>query len=489
MVASFLARALPTALALLVGALLPGPTAADDAVPLPSLPELVLDQNLVRLSYESARLSALAYGDADLYLVASNGTAYSHPAYEEINFYTREPDQAVVARGLDGRCYIAYRGTNVNWDDWKQNLNLNNRMIFRNNVTDASGGGEFCETRAGYGDFLATPEAAEGVIDVAGCTSRCADPADCLVLTGHSQGGALATITSILMEKYDPIVITFGQPPAVDAGCPYVPSSRFYRYVNTRIERDGDLGIDPVPFSPTIVSKSVHYGHMIMVGDDDTAVKYLAFDGDYDIFPGFGDKDVAAHTMGIEDSEQSYEGRLRALLLEQEGAGGGLPVATGGFQDGTECDREYQELCAAGVCANDRACGLVVDLCSKGSCERDEDCASGSCVWDACAAGEGAVEPACPCGFDRDCAGGKCDKRFLSLDWTCAREDVPTGAVPDSSTQGAEEEVKVRCSVTTSGFTEKGQLLDIRVIPSWSPRGASRFLDLVRMGYYDGCAL
>lgn len=44
------------------------------------------------------------------------------------------------------------------------------------------------------------------------------------------------------------------------------------------------------------------------------------------------------------------------------------------------------------------------------------------------------------------------------------------------------EEIRVECS-TTEG--------DIRadIIPSWSPFGAARFLHLVRIGYYDGCAI
>mmetsp|Transcript_32652 Transcript_32652/g.96229 ORF Transcript_32652/g.96229 Transcript_32652/m.96229 type:complete len:311 (+) Transcript_32652:202-1134(+) len=50
-------------------------------------------------------------------------------------------------------------------------------------------------------------------------------------------------------------------------------------------------------------------------------------------------------------------------------------------------------------------------------------------------------------------------------------------------------EILVRCTTTASGFRETGQSLDIRVIPWWSPRGASRFLELVRDHYYDGCAL
>eukprot|EP00401_Gymnodinium_catenatum_P009078 CAMPEP_0117538606 /NCGR_PEP_ID=MMETSP0784-20121206/42564_1 /TAXON_ID=39447 /ORGANISM="" /LENGTH=291 /DNA_ID=CAMNT_0005335223 /DNA_START=3 /DNA_END=878 /DNA_ORIENTATION=+ len=49
--------------------------------------------------------------------------------------------------------------------------------------------------------------------------------------------------------------------------------------------------------------------------------------------------------------------------------------------------------------------------------------------------------------------------------------------------------VRVRCSSTAGGGTAHGQAFDIIVRPTWSPRGAARFLQLVRDRYFDGCAL
>eukprot|EP00565_Helicotheca_tamesis_P009626 CAMPEP_0185728656 /NCGR_PEP_ID=MMETSP1171-20130828/4010_1 /TAXON_ID=374046 /ORGANISM="Helicotheca tamensis, Strain CCMP826" /LENGTH=309 /DNA_ID=CAMNT_0028397385 /DNA_START=84 /DNA_END=1013 /DNA_ORIENTATION=- len=46
----------------------------------------------------------------------------------------------------------------------------------------------------------------------------------------------------------------------------------------------------------------------------------------------------------------------------------------------------------------------------------------------------------------------------------------------------------VRCEVSAHGGTELEDL-DIIVRPQWSPWGAQRFLQLIREGYYDGCAL
>lgn len=54
---------------------------------------------------------------------------------------------------------------------------------------------------------------------------------------------------------------------------------------------------------------------------------------------------------------------------------------------------------------------------------------------------------------------------------------------------GKLDALTVRCTTTAEGNTKTNQPLDIMVHPSWSPRGASRFLELVRQDYYDGVAL
>lgn len=50
-------------------------------------------------------------------------------------------------------------------------------------------------------------------------------------------------------------------------------------------------------------------------------------------------------------------------------------------------------------------------------------------------------------------------------------------------------EIAVKCTVTSQGNTVQNEGLTIRVIPWWSPRGACRFLELVRLGYYNHNAL
>jgi len=50
-------------------------------------------------------------------------------------------------------------------------------------------------------------------------------------------------------------------------------------------------------------------------------------------------------------------------------------------------------------------------------------------------------------------------------------------------------EIDVHCTVTSNARKDTNLPLVIRVIPWWSPRGASRFLSLIRDGHYNGVAL
>jgi hypothetical protein len=70
--------------------------------------ESLLTEKVLQISNVAAELSALAYGNA-------SNIAGAH--FEEINYYTQEPDQAIVAK-RDGRCYVAFRGTQKNIDEY-----------------------------------------------------------------------------------------------------------------------------------------------------------------------------------------------------------------------------------------------------------------------------------------------------------------------------------------------------------------------------------
>jgi hypothetical protein len=423
-------------------------TAQDEVV------ESVLTERVLQISHQAAKLSKLAYEvDIVQWAVgvdnATNTTLYSHPDYDEIQFYNEEPDQAIVAK-LDGRCYLSFRGTNVNFADWSQNINLGDVNLYKDaDPTQAS-----CEGRAGFADFLNSGPVVQGRKDLQTCYESCVDPMDCVVVTGHSQGGATAVHASIVLYSLNPTVVTFGQPPAVDVGCSLIPSQRFFRFVNSKLEdgevsdcdssqcsrvpfdsllvlklvfspytlsslKVGDIGFDPVVFSPAFISKSVHYGYFILLGEDTTATKYLGLDQDYTFAPSFFDRqnEIAAHSIGGEP--YSYETRVQALLNTGLSTSN-FPVSTDGYANGVPCDRAYHELCASERCGLDYVCAPKVDeLCIPETCEKDADCDSGTCIYESCAAGSGQVELNCPCRFDSSCRSGECDQAITSFDWTC----------------------------------------------------------------------
>ncbi len=411
-------------------------------------PQFNLTERILEVSLVAANLSALVYvNDTSEFAVldeAGGVSDYEYPGFDFIRFYTEEPDQAILAK-TGGRCYVAFRGTNVNVEDWLQNADLGDAFVYKDNDNSTE---PACEARAGFAYFLTASPVQQGVADLNECVETCEDPDDCVVITGHSQGGAIAALASITLFSYNPIIVTFGQPPTLDPGCPYVPSERFYRYVNSMkdIDEEDDMGFDLVPFAPTFISGSGHYGYYILLSDDPMNVKYLGFNDDYEFVPAISDNKAAAHTMS--GTSYGYESRIASLLENFPSVG------TGGFEAGNICEDSYSDLCLSGSCVEFKCIptGGVQELCIKSSCETDSDCAGDAvCIWDSCALGAGMVQDGCPCGVSSDCANNDCiTKNLLALDFACATnettdEDGGGDGGGDSSAQGI-------WRVTTSTF-------------------------------------
>ena len=321
--------------------------------------EPVLDERIMTLSVEAAKLSALAYDNATAWAtgVDENGnTLYEHPDFEAISFYTDDElvDQAIVAK-TDGRCYLSFRGTTQDIFDWLQNLGLGSVDIYKDGDTAS---GESCSARGGFADFLLSPLVLQGAMDLQECASTCTDPDDCVILTGHSQGGAIAQLAAILLYSYNPILITFGQPLAVSSGCEFLVSERIYRYVNSLfLEVEGEepyIAYDPVPLFPGFGQGRGHYGYYLLLGDDTTALKFLGVDDeDSDFAPGV-QIDIDPHTMGGLETPFSYQARVTSLFDN-----GQFPVNINGFSADTPCDLENSLTCASDDCGLDMVCAAA----------------------------------------------------------------------------------------------------------------------------------
>jgi Lipase (class 3) len=248
---------------------------------------------------------------------------------------------------------VVFRGTESNLfqegevtQDWLSNVDMDAVTI--PNST--------CEVHEGYYQAYHNFEYKQQVEDfIYQCQTDCPD---CdVVLTGHSQGGSIATIVAIdlLLQQQsttrtiiDPYVITFGSPQGLGAEClPLVnalsPSGtcRWYHYI---VSIDGSFGLtyDIVPMLfPTLLTGMAKYanngfgflGHELLLSSQN--VDSLVYIG----------KDT--HQFGMPYSGRAhypywYSGVLQQMVerstTSNSDSGGIIP--TTGFMDGTLCNRD-----------------------------------------------------------------------------------------------------------------------------------------------------
>jgi hypothetical protein len=168
------------------------------------------------------------------------------------------------------------------------------------------------------------------------CAKDCVIKDECVVLTGHSQGGAIAAVAAIALADLNPYVITFGQPPTIDAPCPVITSDRWYRYVNTKATERGVIGIfyDPVPFLPGFGADD--WGHMMLLSQDNTGIAYIGLDAQ-DYFRPLDVKGFESHSMVAADDSPfpGYLDRIEAMMTAYQN--GTYPVRTTGYVAGSLC--------------------------------------------------------------------------------------------------------------------------------------------------------
>ena len=376
--------------------------------------DLVLSERIMKLSRTAAELSALAYEE----------DPPPDPRFGLFGYYDSEPDQALLVSTSSGYCIAAFRGTTLTWDDWSQNLKLGT-----NQICPEYSDSHCCTTRAGFWEAYDTAYRHELEAAIRNCTKTCDSPDECLVLTGHSQGGAIAAVAGVVLSDLNPIVITFGQPPTIDSPCPLISSERWYRYVNTKSTEKLTIGIvyDPVPFAPGLGAD--FFGHMILLSDDSSGVAYIGLDSQ-DFFGPLNVAGVEAHSMIATTEHPGYLDRIEAIFNHTDAS---FPIRTSGYLAGSlctqnsECESEEcgKELlyswkrCVGIDCDNDDDCtetgrcdsGVCIPkLGSCQECDEHSDCESGICSWKfKCTNQNGLMDDNCDCNFNHDCESGRCE--------------------------------------------------------------------------------
>ena len=188
--------------------------------------EVVLSEKIMALAKTSAELSA------EVYNPEPNCTDCS-----TLTNYVDEPDQALFAE-KDGYCYGVFRGTTLTFVDWNQNFDPRSEPVCTSMDSSVC-----CNTRQGFYDAYHASYYEQIEKSLNECAKKCSNPNECVVLAGHSQGGAVAALAAVRMAHLNPFVMTFGEPPTIDYPCQPVTSTRWYRFVNTKDTTIGTVGV------------------------------------------------------------------------------------------------------------------------------------------------------------------------------------------------------------------------------------------------------
>jgi hypothetical protein len=282
----------------------------------------------------------------------------------------------------------------MTWVDWQQNFDLGKQDVC---VEEADGLTNCCSTREGYYKAYMTSYRERMEESLRECAKDCPNKDECVVLTGHSQGGAIAAVAGLALADMNPYVITFGQPATIDAPCDMITSERWYRFVNTKASEKVGIAYDPVPFVPGLGADD--FGHLILLSEDPTGVAYIGLDVQ-DSFGPLNTLGFESHSMVAPEGGEfpGYINRLDALVAH---ANATFPIRAGGYAAGTLCSQGKE--CMSGKCAAETI--FTFNRCVGVECDSDDDCETGRCDSGACIPKEGSCMP---CDEDTDCAGGKC---------------------------------------------------------------------------------
>ena len=283
---------------------------------------------------------------------------------------------------------------------------------------------------------------AELIEKVKDCITRCDEDDVCLVISGHSQGGAIATVASLelsgLNTNYE--VIIFAAPPSVTKDpehfSPHMDFGRQYNFgkgLYTELGSGGGVAglvFDKVPFlGPDLIPgfHSFSVGEFIILSSEDS--KRVAFAGsntekvfnpwDNGLPLPFGDAHFIYKDPGSKFFNTGYFQLVRRIRDEAS-----FPVPVKGFGNGVHCGRGEHavDLCDSDRC--DRAIGELHPTC-KSKLSDDESCNHRNyCVSERCDETSWAnpTKMVCHsknangelCNEDSDCLSGRCASNFPS---------------------------------------------------------------------------
>jgi len=245
---------------------------------------------------------------------------------------------------------VVFRGTQPDMflngrlsEDWLSNIDFMDAVTIENST---------CHVHQGYYNAYQDFEYKLQIESfVQSCQTDC--PQCQVVLTGHSQGGAIASVVGVLWKDKNPYVETFGAPQALGEGClDFVVSDenngndcRWTHFVMSRpATTSNGLSYDAVPMIfPHLFGNAAKYapfgfiGHEIFLSTDDPTST---------VYTGFNRHRFAMPYTGEAHAEELYSTVFEALSEITQSTAKSIP--TTGFVDGTICNRDDE--CRSGFC-------------------------------------------------------------------------------------------------------------------------------------------
>jgi len=331
-----------------------------------------------------------SYGDNNLDCQDSSNSCTLESGSD---FGTNEGDDRVFLVDQGEYCFVAFKGSEApnpdpnspGWNDW---IEQNFDTVITYTVED--GNGNQCLVQGGFYDaYLGRTNANQGIgyqAKVESWIKHCMESRGNkqLILTGHSQGGSVATIAGLIHQHYDSIVINFGAPPVIVRNnsplrCHWPNGERFWRFINTEMD-SGGMDYDAAPFLGSLLG-TWHLGANLILqpGDvnDAQSLKYIDSSNPerYQSL-AYLDADLSAHSGGF------YLDRIEALYHYLQNSGRSS-VDISGFPIGSGC--RYSDECSSNRCDWDSYNPLTsIARCypklGRGEwCNEDSDCKSNKC--------------------------------------------------------------------------------------------------------------
>ncbi|CAB9508760.1 expressed unknown protein [Seminavis robusta] len=360
-------------------------------------PALVkLNQQLIQRAVVAARLSYVVQE----FNIASKVNQYRN-SYERFDAWEDLNDAHLVVKH-DNVCYGVFRATRQrNLIDILQNIKPTNQRV----------PGTKCTVLKGFWNGYNTKYLSQFRTKLRQCIKSCNNnKKDCpLILTGHSQGAAIATVATMDLQKYKPTTLAFAPLQSVTnlVRCKKsIRASKIYNFINA----SGGI-YDDAPFG----SRSGKIMGRVFLLDEGNAVAYL---GMHNNKP----REPLARKIHAVELYRTRMTQLAGSFLSSPCSTRKNSLKIAKWRDGHWCSRNdecqsrhcssQQQLCTSHLLGNKQQGNnnAIKLLRTSGSpCESDAACESGRCFRERCTLENGKLGIGANCVNNQDCDSGRCD--------------------------------------------------------------------------------